>query len=234
MGKSLKDLISENLDKIITYLIGSITSGSLTALITKLFQKTVFGKFNLGIIVLISIGLFLIFITTALIIDGRKKNAKKQYSSILIEIENILDLKRWDNFMHGAQEFKFEMAICDKRDNLIKYFDSNMEFWKKYDKNLHKKIIELKNAFIEMYETLSPHLVAVGDGSILTMDKFYRTYWGTLQATEKEKEFDDWSKKSWKSIENYKDKLNDIVSYTKKKKYNLDNTSWNNKFLKYA
>ena len=114
MGKSLKDLISENLDKIITYLIGSITSGSLTALITKLFQKTVFGKFNLGIIVLISIGLFLIFITTALIIDGRKKNAKKQYSSILIEIENILDLKRWDNFMHGAQEFKFEMAICDK------------------------------------------------------------------------------------------------------------------------
>lgn len=234
MGKRLKDLISENLDKIITYLIGSITSGSLTALITKLFQKTVFGKFNLGIIVLISIGFFLIFITTALIIDGRKKNAKKQYSSILIEIENILDLKRWDNFMYGAQEFKFEMAICDERDNLIKYFDSNVEFWKKYDKNLHKKIIELKNAFIEMYKTLSPHLVAVGDNSILTMDKFYRNYWGTLQATEKEQEFDDWSKKSWKSIESYTDKLNDIVSYTKKKKYNLDNTSWNNKFLKYA
>lgn len=85
-----------------------------------------------------------------------------------------------------------------------------------------------------MYKTLSPHLVAVGDNSILTMDKFYRNYWGTLQATEKEQEFDDWSKKSWKSIESYTDKLNDIVSYTKKKKYNLDNTSWNNKFLKYA
>jgi len=77
MGKSLKDLISENLDKIITYLIGSITSGSLTALITKLFQKTVFGKFNLGIIVLISIGLFLIFITTALIYRWSQKKCKK-------------------------------------------------------------------------------------------------------------------------------------------------------------
>ena len=91
MGKSLKDLISENLDKIITYLIGSITSGSLTALITKLFQKTIFGKFNLGIIVLISIGLFLIFITTALIIDGTiscmvPKNLNLKWLFVISEI----------------------------------------------------------------------------------------------------------------------------------------------------
>lgn len=50
-----KRFISDNIEKIISWIIASLASGSISTVIVKLYEKKIFGKVSLAIVVLIGI-----------------------------------------------------------------------------------------------------------------------------------------------------------------------------------
>ena len=226
----LKRFIPDNIKKIISWIIASLASGSISTVIVKLYEKKIFGKVSLAIVVLIGIVIISIVFFAYQFNKKIKEKAKTEYNQILIDIASILHLKDWDNFLYSAGLDFFSNELFDEYDQIVRYKESKSPFWSKNDKKLRELLIQSINNFESMYTIIGRHLKSSPDGDRLYIEKFYSKY-DFPERKEKEDEYDEYIKYLWNSIEIYCDSLNQIVNYVHKKNYAYEKTAWEGKFL---
>lgn len=231
MSDNIRKFFSDNLDKILTWAFASLTTGATSTWIAKLLEKKVYEKLSVGHLVIIGIIIITIIYFISLILKNRKRDAIKEYSKILQNVETILELKNWDNFIYGAQYSKYDFRICDQVDDIKKYKEENSIFWTNKDKKLKQLILTTIDSFIEMYKIITQHTNLSPDSKILYVDKFYQSYYGKPEEQQKMAEYDEFIKNSWNKIKDYAINLNLIVKYLHEKKYPIENTRWNSLFL---
>lgn len=231
MSNGLKKFFSDNLDKILTWAFASLTTGATSTLLVKLLGKKIFKNISIGILAIIGIVIISIIYLICYYSRKRKKEALIEYMKILSNIENILELKKWNRFISYANDYTYPFEICDQRDNIKKYTEANSCFWSSKDKKLKNLILETIDSFEIMFKTISEHLTPDPNCQFLYVDKFYKNYYGTPQHVQKEQEFDDYINDSWCKIEEYRNNLNKIVNYLHKKHYPIEDTCWNDLFL---
>ncbi len=227
MTEKIKEMIIE---KILSLVCISLTSGSISSVVAKHFETKVFG--NLSLSVLITIGIVVAsavyFIYQS--INARKQRARAEYNKILKDIDDILDLKNWDDFVQRASKDKFLYKLHDQFEAIKKYKDEKYLFWPNDDKRLKLLINDLINCFSSMYAMINKHFIPDIDCTILYPNDFSKTS-DESQREAKENEYLKYLGDVWKTVKDYCDLLNRIAVYVHNKKYDCIGTSWEGLFL---